>query len=134
MWLDELLPVRVTAHFFYVSSHHKKNKAMDDNKENKMSLNLDPQIAGGSYANLAIISHSRSEFVIDFASSLPGLPGPKINNRIVMSPEHTKRLLNALAENVGKYEAQFGTIMLEGAAKGSTFNLADMVPNGGAKS
>ena len=71
---------------------------------------------------------------IDFASSLPGLPGPKINIRIVMSPEHTKRLLNALAENVGKYEAQFGTIMLEGAAKGSTFNLADMVPNGGAKS
>ena len=108
--------------------------AMDGKKENTMNLNLDPQIASGSYSNLAIISHSRSEFVIDFASSLPGLPGPKINNRIVMSPEHTKRLLNALAENVSKYEAQFGTIMLESAPKGSTFNLADIVPNGGAKS
>ena len=103
-------------------------------EENKMSLNLDPQIAGGSYANLAIISHSRSEFVIDFASTLPGMPGPKINNRIVMSPEHAKRLMNALMENVGKYESQFGPIMLEGAAKGGTFNLADMMPNGNTKS
>lgn len=108
--------------------------AMDGKKENTMNLNLDPQIASGSYSNLAIISHSRSEFVIDFASTLPGMPGPKINNRIVMSPEHVKRLLNALMENVGKYESQFGPIMLEGAAKGNTFNLADMMPNGGSKS
>jgi hypothetical protein len=107
---------------------------MDGNKEKQVNLNLDPQIAGGSYSNLAIISHSRSEFIIDFASSLPGMPGPKINNRIVMSPEHTKRLLNALIENVGKYEAQFGPILLEGAAKGATFNLADMIPGGNTKS
>ena len=107
---------------------------MDGNKETKMNLNLDPQIAGGSYANLAIISHSRSEFVIDFASTLPGMPGPKINNRVIMSPEHAKRLLNALMDNVGKYEAQFGKIMLEGAASGNTFNLADMMQGGGAKS
>ena len=112
----------------------KENEAMDGNKENTMNLNLDPQIASGSYSNLAIISHSRSEFVIDFASTLPGMPGPKINNRIVMSPEHVKRLLNALMENVGKYESQFGPILLEGAAKGYTFNLADMMPNGGTKS
>lgn len=108
--------------------------AMDGKKENTMNLNLDPQIASGSYSNLAIITHSRSEFVIDFASTLPGMPGPKINNRIVMSPEHVKRLLNALMENVGKYESQFGPIMLEGAAKRNTFNLADMMPNGGTKS
>lgn len=107
---------------------------MDGNKETKMNLNLDPQIASGSYANLAIISHSRSEFVIDFASTLPGMPGPKINNRVIMSPEHAKRLLNALMDNVGKYEAQFGKIMLEGAASGNTFNLADMMQGGGAKS
>lgn len=107
---------------------------MDDNNEKKLNLNLDNAIASGSYANLAIISHSRSEFVIDFASTLPGMPGPKINNRIIMSPEHTKRLLNALMENVGKYEAQFGPILLEGAAKGNTFNLADMMPNGNTKS
>ena len=107
---------------------------MKDNNENKMNIGLDPSVAGGSYANLAIISHSRSEFVIDFAGNLPGLPGPKVNNRIIMSPEHTKRLLNALMENIGKYEAQFGPILLEGAAKGATFNLADMMPNGGTKS
>ena len=107
---------------------------MNENNEQKLNLNLDNSIASGSYANLAIISHSRSEFVIDFASTLPGMPGPKINNRIIMSPEHTKRLLNALMENVGKYEAQFGPIMLEGAAKGNTFNLADMMPNGNTKS
>ena len=107
---------------------------MDGNKETKMNLNLDPQIASVSYAILAIISHSRSEFVIDFASTLPGMPGPKINNRVIMSPEHAKRLLNALMDNVGKYEAQFGKIMLEGAASGNTFNLADMMQGGGAKS
>ena len=107
---------------------------MNENNEQKLTLNLDNSIASGSYANLAIISHSRSEFVIDFASTLPGMPGPKINNRIIMSPEHTTRLLNALMENVGKYEAQFGPIMLEGAAKGNTFNLADMMPNGNTKS
>ena len=107
---------------------------MNENNEQKLNLNLDNSIASGSYANLAIISHSRSEFVIDFASTLPGRPGPKINNRIIMSPEHTKRLLNALMENVGKYESQFGPIMLEGAAKGNTFNLADMMPNGNTKS
>ena len=120
--------------FFMYLRTVKHLMIMDGNKETKMNLNLDPQIASGSYANLAIISHSRSEFVIDFASTLPGMPGPKINNRVIMSPEHTKRLLNALAENVSKYEAQFGTIMLESAPKGSTFNLADIVPNGGAKS
>lgn len=107
---------------------------MNDGNDKKMNLNLDPQIASGSYANLAIISHSRSEFVIDFASTLPGMPGPKISNRIVMSPEHAKRLLGALNENIGKYEAQFGRIMLEGAASGNTFNLADMMQGGGAKS
>ena len=108
---------------------------MDDRNEKKMNINLDPQIASGSYANLAIISHSKSEFVIDFASNLPGLPGPKVNNRIVMSPEHTKRLLNALAENVGKSEAQFGKIVMADAPSGgATLNLADLMQNGGAKS
>ncbi|MBR0299287.1 MAG: DUF3467 domain-containing protein [Bacteroidales bacterium] len=101
-------------------------------EEKKVNINLDPEIAAGSYANLAIISHSRSEFVIDFASNLPGLPGPRVNNRIVMSPEHTKRLLNALADNVSKYEAQFGKIVLADAqGAGATLNLADLMQSGG---
>lgn len=100
-------------------------------EEKKINLNLDPAIAGGSYANLAIISHTRSEFVLDFAGNLPGMPGPKINNRIIMSPEHAKRLLNALSENIARYESHFGKIELE---TGATYNLADMMPSGGAKS
>lgn len=108
---------------------------MNDNNEKKMNVNLDPQVASGTYANLAIISHSRSEFVIDFASTLPGMPGPKINSRIVMTPEHIKRLLGALHENISKYEAQFGTIMIDDASKGgATLNLADLMQGGGAKS
>ena len=70
---------------------------MDNNEKKPFSLELKPEIARGSYSNLAIISHSPSEFVIDFATMLPGLQKPEISNRIVMNPEHAKRLLNALA-------------------------------------
>ena len=102
-----------------------------DNNDNKQSLNVDlkPEVARGTYSNLAIISHSASEFVIDFATMLPGLAKPEISNRILMTPEHAKRLLNALVDNIGKYESQFGQIELPGSPK-ATFNLADFNPNG----
>mgnify|MGYP002625908250 CR=1 FL=1 len=67
--------------------------------------------------------------MIDFATMLPGVPKPEISNRLLMTPEHAKRLLNALADNIGKYESQFGTIVLPGSPK-ATFNLADFNPNG----
>jgi len=102
-------------------------------EEKKVNINIDPQVAGGVYSNLAIISHSRSEFILDFATNLPGLPGPKVGSRIVMSPEHCKRLLNALAENIGKYESQYGRIEIVAEQPRGTFNLADFNP-GGAKS
>lgn len=92
--------------------------------EKKMSLELKPEVAKGEYSNLAIITHSHSEFIIDFATMLPGLEKPQIHNRIVMTPEHAKRLLNALAENISKYESNFGQISL-GEQRG-TFNLADL--------
>lgn len=101
-------------------------------EENKINLEIKPEIAKGSYSNLAIISHSHSEFVIDFAQMLPGLPKPEIGNRIVMAPEHAKRLLNALMDNISKYENQFGRIELPGQ-QNNTFNIADFNP-GGAKS
>jgi hypothetical protein len=100
---------------------------MEENKQ--LQLELKPEVAKGSYSNLAIISHSHSEFVIDFATMLPGLQKPEISNRILMTPEHAKRLLNALNDNIGKYENQFGRIELPGSPKG-TFNLADFNPNG----
>ena len=110
---------------------------MDGNKENTMNLNLDPQIASGSYSNLVIISHSRSEFVLDFAATLPGLPKAQVGDRIIMTPEHAKRLMNALFDNMSKYEAQFGVIDLSGAPKqqgGNTFDLGSFGPLGGNKS
>lgn len=107
---------------------------MDTNEKKQISLELKPEIAKGSYSNLAIITHSHSEFIIDFATMLPGLAKPEISNRIVMAPEHAKRLLSALMDNISKYEAQFGQISLGGEPKG-TFNLSDfMNQNGGTKS
>ena len=102
-------------------------------EDKKLGINIDPQVAGGVYSNLAIISHSRSEFILDFAASLPGMPGPKVGSRVVMSPEHCKRLLNALAENIGKYESTFGKIEIVNEQPRGTLNLADFNP-GGTKS
>lgn len=101
-------------------------------EENKVSLELRPEVAKGEYSNLAIITHSHSEFIVDFATMLPGLPKPQIHNRIVMTPEHAKRLLNALAENIAKYESNYGPVSL-GEQPKATFNIADL-NQGGAKS
>lgn len=99
-------------------------------EEKKLNLEIKPEIAKGTYSNLAIISHSRSEFIIDFAEMLPGMQRPDISNRLVMTPDHAKMLLNALAENITKYENQFGRIELPGQQGGATFNISDFNPNG----
>ena len=104
-----------------------------ENNENQMKIEIRPEVATGSYSNLAVITHSRSEFILDFATMLPGLASAQVSNRIVMTPEHAKRLLGALADNISKYEAQFGRIEGAGEPK-ATFNLADFAPKGGAKS
>ena len=87
--------------------------------EKDLSINLRPDVAIGTYANLAIITHSSSEFIIDFASMLPGIPKPDVTNRIIMAPEHAKRLFLALQDNLMKYEGQFGEIELEKTPKTS---------------
>lgn len=89
---------------------------MEEKKE--LSINLKPEIAGGKYSNLAVITHSRSEFILDFAAMLPGTPQPEVVSRIIMNPEHAKRLFLALQDNVAKYESQFGTISFADAAPG----------------
>ncbi len=102
-----------------------------DKEEKQINIELKPEVARGSYSNLAIITHSRSEFILDFATILPGLSKPEVQSRIVMAPEHCKRLLNALLDNLGKYEAQFGPIAMEGQRQPeNTFNIADFNPNG----
>lgn len=78
--------------------------------ENKIQINLTPEMAEGTYANLAIIAHSSSEFVIDFVRMMPGAKNANVKSRIILTPEHAKKLLFALQENIGKYEQQFGKI------------------------
>lgn len=107
---------------------------MDNNNNNpqkQISLELKPEIAKGNYSNLAIITHSHSEFILDFATMLPGLQKPEIGSRIIMTPEHAKRLLNALADNINKYESQFGEISLDAASPKGTFDLGSFLQNGG---
>jgi hypothetical protein len=84
----------------------------EDNKggNNQISIELSEEVAEGIYANLAMIAHSNSEFVIDFIRLMPGVPKAKVKSRIVITPEHAKRLLNALKDNIKKYEDTFGPI------------------------
>jgi hypothetical protein len=77
---------------------------------NKINIELSEEIAEGVYANLAMIAHSNSEFVIDFIRLMPGVPKAKVKARIVITPEHAKRLLSALSDNITKYEETFGPI------------------------
>ena len=83
-----------------------------DNKDNKQGLNIElgEDIAGGVYSNLAIITHSNSEFVCDFVQIMPGAPKGKVRSRVILAPQHAKRLMRALAENVSNYEKQHGEI------------------------
>lgn len=85
-----------------------------DNKPpgNQLNIELTEEIADGIYSNLAIISHSNAEFVIDFVRILPGVPKAKVKSRILMTPQHAKRLLFAMKENVEKFEKAFGKIEL----------------------
>ena len=85
------------------------------NKEGQLQIELSPEVADGIYANLAIITHSSAEVVLDFIRVLPGVPKANVKSRIVLAPEHAKRLLFALQDNIIKYEKAFGTINLPGS-------------------
>ena len=83
---------------------------MNELKQHGIDVELDPEVAKGHYSNLAIISHSTSEFIIDFASLLPGMPKAAVNSRIILTPEHAKRVMLSLQENIARYEKHFGPI------------------------
>ena len=95
--------------------------------EQKINITIPPEIAKGHYANLAIITHSADEFVLDFAQNLPGMQQAEVRSRVVMTPGHAKRLLAALSDNIEKYEKSFGAI--SGGTPGATY----VVPAGGFK-
>ncbi|MFZ9847733.1 MAG: DUF3467 domain-containing protein [Flavobacteriales bacterium] len=79
-------------------------------KNNQLNIELSEQIAEGEYSNLAIITHSTSEFVIDFIRVMPSVPKARVKSRVIMTPQHAKRLMKALADNISKFESQNGTI------------------------
>jgi hypothetical protein len=101
----------------------------NEKNQQQLQIELKPEVAQGVYANLAILTHSSSEFIIDLAAMMPGMPKAEVRSRVIMTPEHAKRLLFALQDNIQKYEQQFGNIRVpqnQGPRPGSTiapFNI-----------
>ena len=85
------------------------NQANQDNSD-RINVELDAEVAQGIYSNLAIITHSSSEFILDFIRMMPGLEKSSVKSRVILPPEHAKRLLKALQENIQKFESQYGEI------------------------
>jgi hypothetical protein len=86
---------------------------MSDNNNNpqqQLNIELNEEVAQGVYSNLAVITHSPAEFVVDFIRVMPGVPKAKVQSRIILTPQHAKRLMRALMDNISKYEAQHGKI------------------------
>ena len=83
---------------------------MSENNQNQINIELSEEVAEGIYSNLAIISHSHSEFIVDFVRLVPNVPKAKVKSRIILTPQHAKRLMMALADNIKRFEAQFGPI------------------------
>ena len=87
---------------------------MTENKNNTNQINIElpDDIAEGIYSNLAIITHSPSEFIVDFIKMMPGVPKAKVKSRIILTPQHAKRLYKALKDNIAKYESMHGDIKI----------------------
>ena len=86
---------------------------MQDNKKNplnQINIEISDEVGEGIYSNLAVITHSPAEFIVDFVKMMPGVPKAKVKARIILTPQHAKRLYKAMKENVAKYEAMHGEI------------------------
>lgn len=83
---------------------------MDNKQDNQVNIELPEEVASGVYSNLAILTHSPTEFVADFIQMMPGVPKAKVQSRVIMTPQNAKRLLHAIQDNVRKYEQNFGVI------------------------
>ena len=92
--------------------------------QQQINIELGEKEAQGTYANLALISHSPAEFIIDFTRLVPGVPKAKVLSRIIMTPQHAKSLLAALEENIEKYETQFGEVKMHGEAGNKQFGFS----------
>ena len=99
-----------------------------NNQQNKqLQIEVSPEVAQGVYVNFALIAHSSSEFIMDLASVMPGLPKATVKSRVILAPEHAKRLAMALQENIARFEQEYGKIRLPNAQPRtiSPFNLGN---------
>ena len=94
---------------FFITLNQVLDMSTED-KKNQLNIEIDEKVADGTYANLAIINHSISDFVVDFINVMPGSPKSKVKSRIILTPQHAKRLAKALGENVKRFEANHGEI------------------------
>ena len=104
----------------------------DKSKKNQINIELKEDVAQGTYSNLAIITHSSSEFVLDFVRVMPGIPKAEVKSRVILTPEHAKRLLHALKDNVEKYEKMHGDIKNIEATSGPVMPMNFGGPTGQA--
>ncbi len=89
---------------------------MENKNQNQINIEVSEEVAQGIYSNLAVITHSSSEFILDFIRMLPGVPKAQVKSRIILTPDNAKRLLMALKDNIAKFEANIGKIQIpEGA-------------------
>lgn len=100
-----------------------QNKEKENPNQNQLNIELTDEMGEGTYSNLAIITHSFSEFIIDFVKVMPGVPKGKVKSRIILTPHHAKRLLKALKENITRYESNFGNVEDKEPQMPGTFNF-----------
>lgn len=100
----------------------------EETKKKGLNIELNEDIAAGTYSNLAIINHSPSEFVVDFVQMMPGIQKAKVKSRIILTPQHSKRLMKALVENISKYENQHGEIKDVDPSGGIPLNFGGPTP------
>lgn len=93
-------------------NNNKNNNGDGSLPQQQINIELGEKEAEGTYSNLAIISHSPAEFIIDFTRIFPGIPKAKVHSRIIMTPQHTKLFLNAMKENIQRFENQYGEIVI----------------------
>ncbi|MDE6493991.1 MAG: DUF3467 domain-containing protein [Bacteroidales bacterium] len=95
----------------------------DAKGKHSIQIELSPDVAEGVYANLAMITHSQAEFVVDFIRVMPGVEKARVKSRIILTPHHAKRLMKALSDNVHRYESTFGTIQEPEVSMESFMNM-----------
>lgn len=103
-------PKLMTPNYLNIQIIMAKRKDSQEEPEQQINIELSEEMAEGVYANLAMIAHSNTEFVIDFIRLMPGVPKAKVKSRVILTPEHAQRLLTALQDNIAKYEDNFGSI------------------------